>query len=339
MTDRFAGGEDSSFTLTGSLPIVTSGGLFRSGFARCSLGNSAGSSSAADPPAFRLTTKAWTPATGNNWFHAQWNNSTTNSFTSNATLMRLLDGSGIARIVVRATGTAGQIKIDKRNAAGTFTNLVTSAAGAISGSSIPQALDFFVNYAVSGQATFYVGGVAIADTGAGVDVTTDGVTTLGQGDLCCINTSGSDRWSECIDRDTTTLGSALQTLPPLAAGNTQSWTPNTVGNINEITINDSNNVSTSSANSLSEWTVATTLPVGQWTISSVQQEVRISRGASGPQNFEFLVRTSDGSDHVSGTTNPTTSLANYANNWPLNPHTSTAWNPGELVNSGVESLT
>jgi hypothetical protein len=37
--------------------------------------------------------------------------------------------------------------------------------------------------------------------------------------------------------------------------------------------------------------------------------------------------------------NPTTSLANYQNNWPINPHTGVAWLPGDLINAGIESLT
>lgn len=338
MSDLFAGGEDTSFVVTGSLIVSTTSGTYRSTFARCSLGTSTGAPSTADPPAFRMTSRAWS-ATGTVWLHVEWMNQNSATFTSNATLLRLLDGSGVARIVVRGTATAGQVKIDKRNAAGSFTNLVTSAASAIAASAAPQALDLFVNYAVSGQATLYVNGVSVADTGAGVDVTTDGVTTLAQADLCAITSGGTDRWSECIVRDSTTIGSALVTIPPVAAGNTQSWTPNTVGNVNEVSINDANSISTSSANALSEWTVSTSLPTGSWAITSVVQEIRMNRGATGPQNAEWLVRTSDGTDHVTGSIGPAIGLANYANIWATNPHTSAAWNAGELINAGIESLT
>ena len=132
---------------------------------------------------------------------------------------------------------------------------------------------------------------------------------------------------------------AIQTLPPVAAGNTQSWLPNTVADVNPTTINDTNFVATISANALSEWTVATTLPPGSWTIAAVVQEARVSVGLTGPQHFEWLVRTVDGSDNVTGSVAPTTSFANYSNIWPTNPHTTAAWAAGGLINAGIESLT
>ncbi len=333
MTDLFVGGEDTSFTFTGTPAFTTSGSgtQWRAGFAR---GKVTADTSAADPPANRIAAPAFA-AQSSLWVHAQFSNQNVASTTNNATLMRLLDGAN-ARIVLRSTTTSGQIKIDKRNAAGTFTNLVTSAAGALPAKASPTALDLFVSYGASGRITLYVDGVSVADTGAGVDVTTDGATTLNALELASVVTGGG--WSEVLVRDASTLGAAVVTLPPVASGNTQSWTPNTVGNVNEAVLSDATTVTTTSANALQQWTVATTLPTGSWAISSVQQDARVSRGASGPQNFEWLVRTVDGTDHVTGTVNPTTSLANYRNNWPVNPQTSGAWSAGDLINAGIESL-
>jgi hypothetical protein len=142
-----------------------------------------------------------------------------------------------------------------------------------------------------------------------------------------------------IIQDTSTLGMAVLTLPPLATGNTQAWT-GSVSNINEISINDSNYIYDANANDISEWTVSTSsMPAGTWNISAVVTEARVNVGSSGPQHFEWVVRTSDGSDHVAGSVAPTTSFSNYQYVWPTNPHTSAAWNAGELINSGVESLT
>lgn len=338
MTDYCAGTEDISFsTIIGFTWGTNNPGLsYRTNFSRGFL--SINLASATDPPANRIALPPFTPV-GSLWAHCQYGGVSTAPSTLNATLMRVLDGSGIARIAIRTTAS-GQLKIDKRNAAGTFTNLVTSAVNIMPVKAIPYQVDLYVNYAVSGQVTLYIDGIVVADTGAGVDVTTDGVTTLGQVDYGCICTSFVGI-TECLVRDgaTSTLYASVLTLPPVAAGNTQSWLPNTVANINENTlVSDATLVATSSNNALSQWTVATALPFGQWTISSVVECARVSRGATGPQHFEWLVRTSAGTDHVTGSVLPTTTFANYFNVWPQNPNTVAAWAAGELINSGIESL-
>jgi hypothetical protein len=335
-TVYFAGGEDIDFTLVGSSGTSQSGGYFRSAFARGALCVSTGFIiSTADPPSDRLTSPTFS-AISTFWAHAQFYASNSNTTNNNATLMRLLDG-GTARIVVRGTGTAGQVRLEKRNAAGTFTTLATSASGAMAASGI-HSVDLSVSYGTSGRVILYVDGVSIADSGV-VDVTTDSATTLNQLELAALAAPGSGyAWSEAIVQDTSTLGTGLLTLPPMASGATQSWT-GSVGNVNEWQINDSANINTASVNALSEWTVATTLPTGTWTIEAIVQSVRVEVGTTGPQNAEFLVRTTDGSDHVAGSFAPTTSLANYRHIWSTNPHTSAAWATGDLINAGIESLT
>ncbi len=179
MTDLFVGGEDTSFTLVGSYSFSASGSgtSFRAAFARGVVGYSAsGTPSTADPPANRATTPTFA-ATSSFWIHGLWANQNSNTASLNTTLLRVLD-AGVARIVVRGTATAGQLKIETRNAAGTFTTLVTSAAGALPVKTTPTAIDLWINYAVSGQAQLWVDGANVADTGAGVDVTTNSATTM-----------------------------------------------------------------------------------------------------------------------------------------------------------------
>lgn len=331
-TVYFAGSEDSAFSSTANFAGTTSTTFYRSAFARAAISQNNFAASAYPPAAYGIT-PLFGP-TSSFWIHAQHNNTATGGL--NNCLLAVLDSSGVGRILVLGTATAGQVKICTRNAAGTIATLVTSAAGALPTSSLVP-IDLFINYAASGQCTLYVSGVAIADTGPGVNVTTDSATALAQVQFASLSTSAG--WSECIIQDTSTLGLALQTLAPVAAGNTQSWTPNTVGNVNPTSINDANFVAATAVNSLSEWTVSTTLPAGSWLIEAVVQTARVSVGATGPQHFEWLVRTSDGSDHVTGSVAPTTSFSNFNNVWPTNPHTSSAWGAGELINAGVESLT
>lgn len=347
MTLYFAGGEDTSFSLSGSFTLVGGGVTYRSAFCREAIGTTSG---VVTTTAWPMTTSAATPQWGPSssfYIHGQYYGNASSNTTASAILLALADSSGVGRILVRGTGTAGQVKISTRNAAGTIVDLVTSAAGALPAASSgnPVAIDLFVNYAVSGQCTLYANGVSIADTGAGINVTTDSATALGQTFYGAAITAGGGitvGWSECIAQSTTTLGMALWTLIPAATGNTQSWTPNTVANVNKGAINDTTFVSTGTAAVLSEWTTNITPPGGIWSVNAVVQEARVSIGTTGPQHFAWVLRTADGSDHTTGSLAPTTSFSNFNNQqWLTNPHTSAPWAVADITtgfNIGIESL-
>lgn len=342
MTTVFhAGGEDVSFTNVGGGAVNAGAGLFRAAFARC--GITANSTGTAIPPAGAYWQSPTFTAQSSFWFHAQVSNNGQAGTTNGNPMVGFADAGGVWRLLIEGTGSSGQVKLVKRDAAGTQTTLATSGVGALPAvTAAPTAIDLFVNYAVSGQATLYVNGVIVADTGPGVDVTTNSATAIGPFFISNLGSTFNPGtiWSEVIFQDTDTRGCALQTLPPVAAGNTQSWTPNTVGNINPTTINDANFISTASVNALSQWTLSTTLPTGSWTIEAIVQAARVNAGATGPQHYEFLTRTVDGSDHVQGSvTPPIGSFGNATSIWGTNPHTSAAWASGDLINAGIESLT
>ena len=334
----FAGGEDTSFTNIGGIwSLSTSSEYFRNGFARAAF-ESYGANYTTSTPAAYLASPQFGPLSSF-WVHARCfvDSSAT---VSNAIHMALLDSSGYMRIAVRGTGTNGQLKISTCNTSGTFTDLVTSASNTFTAntSGEPMTLDLFCDYSTTGQCTLYLNGVNIADTGASVNVTTNSVTQLSQLYLMSCMSFTHAAWSECIIQDTSTLGMALVTIPPLASGNTQSWS-GAVGDVDEAVINDANFIYTASDNELSEWTVSTSLPSGSWTIAAVVQEARVSAGSTGPQHFEWLVRTTDGTDHVTGSVSPPVGVpGNSSNIWTQNPHTGDAWNAGELINAGIESL-
>lgn len=341
-TILYAGGEDTSCTVLNANANV--GNQCRTAYSRLSFQMQ--SQVSTFPLSSSLTFPAFTPL-GSLWVHGLCGNNNTGSFNNNGIWLAILDGSGIPRIVLRGGTGTGQIKISKVDAAGAFTDLVTSAVGAVPPTSVsnqPNSVDLFINYAVAGQATLFINGVAVADTGAGVDVTTNSVTTLARVVYSTATSANNANWSEMIGLDTSTLGISLWTLAPAASGNTQSWTPNTVGNINETSINDATFVSTTSVNQLSEWTTNITAPSGNFSVLAIAQEARVSRGLTGPQNFEWLLRTADGSDHVTGSVAPTT--GSFSNNsgqfWLVNPHTATAWQVSDVTtgfNIGIESLT
>lgn len=334
-TIYFAGTEDISFGFTVGAGAIGNG--FRTGYSRVGMGINTGNG------AFPPSSYAQTPTLGNIstlYMHGLYveTNGASNSTANGCSAFGLFDSGGVVRLAVQGTGSNGQLKIVKHNAAGTVTTLATTAVNSYptGGGFIP--FDLFVNYSTTGQATLYANGVLAADTGAGVDVTTDGNTTLASA-FWGSQASTRCAWSEMLIQDTSTLGLSLCTIAPVAAGSTQSWLPNTVGDINPTTINDANFIATTANNALSEWTVSTALPAGTWSIAAVVQLARVSVGVSGPQHFEWVVRTSDGTDHTAGSVAaPVGSFGNSSHVWYTNPNTGVAWNPGELINAGIGSL-
>jgi hypothetical protein len=176
------------------------------------------------------------------------------------------------------------------------------------------------------------------------DPRTDAATQLNQVELAGVsNTANATAscWSEVIIADEDTRGMSLWSLPPAAAGNTQGWTPNTLANINKTTINDATVISTSSNNTLSEWTTATSAPSGAWAVKAIVQEARVSVGGTGPQHFDWVVRTA-GTDFTAGASvAPSGTLSNFSNMWATNPNTSSAWAISDIAtgfNLGIKSL-
>jgi hypothetical protein len=345
MTIYLAAGEDIDVGGTaandpgsgGSFSVSTSTTNFRSAYCRCCLQTTSGGA-ASDPPTNRLG-YGFSSAISQFWFHCQFQtNSASGGTLSNAQLFRFCDGT-TSRLAVRGTGTNGQLKISKRTAAGTFTDLVTGTSGAFT--SGVTAVDLFVNYAVSGQVTLYLNGVQVADyTG---DVTTDSATTLSGFTFGGIQTAVQNGISEIIVSSSDTRGKALWTLTPQAAGNTQSWTPNTVTNINEVTLSDATFISTTANDSLSEWTTSTSIPSGSWSVDAIVQSARVEVAVSGPQHFDWVIRTADGTDNLAGDSNaPITSFGNFKNKiWATNPKTGTAWATSDITtgfNLGIKSL-
>jgi hypothetical protein len=259
---------------------------------------------------------------------------------------------GVSRIILRQTATYGQIKVSSRNAAGTITDLATSSSNfAIAG----HTLDLNVNYTCSGAGgvVLYIDGVQVINYSG--NPCTDSATQLNQVDFasmtagtantnCALGSSenGGSCWSEVIICDTDTRGMGLWSLTPSAAGNTQSWTPNTVANINPAAINDNLFVSSTASSQLSEWTTPTSAPTGAWNLLAVVQEARVASSTTGPTTFEWLLRTKDGSDHVTGSLTPSVTVFGNFNNqiWATNPHTSAAWVLSDIAsgfNLGIES--
>ena len=348
-TVLFAGGEDTDFTFLGgsTFNTETMNNGYRSSFAR-ELILVIGNTSAADPPVYRVQTPIFTSA-ANLWVHAQAFLGGSSASAANIQGILLRSPDGVSRIVVRQTATLGQLKVSTRNAAGTITDLGTATTNiAVSTST---ALDLYVNYTCSGAGgvQLYVGGTLAVNYSG--NPCTDAATQLnqaefasltsGSGSNSCLVSYSSTCWSEIIIASGDTRGTALWTLTPKAAGNTQAWT-GAAANIDKATISDATYNYTGSTSQLSEWTTSDiAAPAGQWNVLAVAQSARALVGTSGPQHFEWAVRTG-GSDYTTGSVAPSTSFGNFPNQlWAANPATSANWQFSDLTaagfNLGIES--
>lgn len=336
-TTYYAGGTGISGTLVGTVTEFGFGVGYRSGWATSSL-NLIGTTN--DPPDNRIVFPQFS-GVSLIWGHGRFmwpglGGGTTN----NATMYRLLDSSGVARIVVRGAGS-GAVKVDTHDSMGNFVNLFTSANGVVptSGSlSIP--MDIKVNYAVSGSVQLWINNISVGSFSG--DVTTESVAALAQADYSDPFTSQAIYWSEMFGSDSITINAGLFTLNPLAGGVTQLWA-GSASDINKIGVDDTSFISDNTAGDLSGWTTPVSFPTGSWLIQSIVQEARAAVGLSGPQHFDWYCRTADGSDHLGGTSNaPTLFFGNFPNFiWPQNPHTAATWVQGDIVsgfNLGVKSL-
>jgi hypothetical protein len=339
------GGEDTSITYIGAAATSTNtSSAINTSFSRSTAAPALGNgTSTADPPANRVQTPTFTACANPCWIHAVWGSS---SITGTANEQGLLVRSpdGVARILLRQTGTSGQLKVSTRNAAGTITDLATASANL--SASTPTAIDLEIVYVCSGS-----GGVALYEGGTQVvnytgNPCTDSATSLDQVEFMGFNNfasgtncaSGDNCWSEMIAANEDTRSMHVATCALQAAGNTQAWTPSTLANVNKATISDISFVSTPTNNLLSQWTCPTSAPTGTWGVKSFSIEARNLASTTGPQNFDWSLRVS-GADYLAGTTTGlTNAFANYRDQLDVSPATSTTWGISEIYNTSANQL-
>lgn len=278
------------------------------------------------------------------WAHAQCQIQDGRTTANQFLLFLYATGGTNAGVGVVGTGTSGQVAIVKRNNAGALTILNTSAASVV-GSGTTLSVDFFVNYSTTGQATLWIGGVLIADTGAGVDVTSNSLTSVTSFQM---GSAGPNNcyYTEVIIADSDTRAAGLWLLNNTTAGNAQTWT-GTATNVNKTTINDATFISAASAGLIEEFkTGGIALPAGTYSVAAVKMSSRAQGGsAGGPTKVEYVTRVGS-TDYVGGTwTPPVGGFGNDTQNYmqALNPGTGVAWTTADLTaatfNYGVESVT
>lgn len=320
----FSGGEDIDFIcVAGSCSVNTGGPTYRSSWARESYDTGG---STADPPANRFGTSVL-PANTTLWVHMQYclvggGYCYSNGTATNAQMLRIIDSSGNPTLIVRGTGSTGQLKISSRTASGTFTDLVTCSSAL----NYLTQIDLYVNYGTSGEVTLYSNSAPVCDyTG---DVTNgDGATTLDQVEFGTTDSYYAGGFSEVIIATTDTRAMSRYTANTVANGNTASFSgTNICSSIWSATaVNDANYGYSGATNAIQECTIPSAIPAGSYNVLALVMSARALVGTSGPLHFDFVTRTNN-TDYTSSDYAPTTTFSNFTNYiQTVNPETSNPW--------------
>jgi hypothetical protein len=321
----FAGGEDSDFTRVGNCSVNMLSSYYNVNFARSSL--LLQNPASTNPPFHYFLSPSFSSAASDVWVHAVFSINSSSTGNNYQALALLSPGDGVARIVVTGTGSNGQLKIRKGDAAGTFTDLATATS--TFAPNVLMTLDLHINYAVGGSVTLYFNGVQVANyTG---DVTTDGTVSLDKLRLSSPSSSTyNNYWSEIIVSTTDTRMMRLVTLAASADGTTTNWDNGGVTNVNETTLNDTTVNSSGTAGQLQLYTVGN-LPSGSSvSVIDVWQNIRAQVDTTGPQHIRGALRTGGANYYSSNLSPPQNSWGTVSAHWATNPATGVAWTSSEV---------
>jgi len=325
MSILFAATEIGSFvTAGGSMPTVsTSSANFDANFSRCALGlNSTG------PTLFRPVNLLGDIAEA--WFHFRWSDTTIG--TTNHTLVEIQNSSGVGVLRIRSTSTS-QWQFQYWNGS-TWVQISTQNEGA---TAVTIDIRSKINDS-TGVFELWVGGVSVGSL--------TGDTNLFSGsanDRILFGDMGSGViWmSEVIMADEDTRGMRVATLVPNANGTYTTWT-GTYADVDETDNVDNEFISSTTGNELESFglTDLSSVAAGYDPIA-VTIESRGRIGATGPTNFQTLLRTNS-TDYLSSNKNPTSTFDAVTQTvYDVNPNTSAEWTISEInaLEIGVKSIT
>ncbi len=328
-TVYFGGGEDCDFYQVGGGTVTTDVFYYRTTYARCALLGSTAPSTCywQNWLPFNVST-FWTSA------RLSWRAGSFGSATIRA--FGWCDSANVERLRVSSVGT-NLFKVEKVDGSGTSTQLgsnFTLVPSDLSGA--PDKLDVYMVYNSVGTFTLYWNGVQYF-TYSG-DVTTNSATAVAFVRMGGVASGGGGAWSELIIADTDTRSANLQTLAPVANGNTHDFDTGSpaAANVNEITLNDATLDGSTTAGQIDQYTIPS-IAGGTYTIWSIGVSARMQKGVSGPSKMDLGVR-SGGVDYWSSDQTLTVAWTDYQNWWSTDPNTSATWG-GLPVNIGLKSVT
>lgn len=356
----FVGGEDIDFSqINGTVWAPTSfANTFRSGYARQAMTFVTGSNTVDTTHylrgSFASTTSFWST------YRYNYVDGGGTPGGSQSIPCRFVDSTGVVRLRIRFTATFSgpndTFVVEKINAAGTITQIGSTSTGRYcsnvvnSGTpTVPDKIDVFINYAVSGTFAVYLNGTQTF-TFSG-DVTTDSTTTLAGLDMGVAfqtNNSGNQNYfSEAIVATRDTRNFSLVTQAPTANGNTHNWDGGTAANAAAAAMATAQLAPqfSGTAGQIQEYQVTPAIPTGNQSVISVVQKAQATVGSTGPSKFDFMVRTASTDYTSTPDTVPTTAWGTFSNNWDTNPNTSAPWATSDLpasstsFNMGLKSVT
>ncbi len=330
------GGEDMEWAALGGAVLVTTGGHYRSGKARCSMKTTGQIEAWRNKTAF---------SAGSFWFGC-YLYINFNTYSGNFRFITFADATGVERLYLTTNGSQSTWRVFKRDAAGTATQLGSDFTLVLPSSGFwSQKFDMRVVYATVGEVTIYSGGVPVF-TYSG-DTTTNSATALAFVTLSSMSTSGnaSYEWSEALCLDVDTRGLSLVTWGPVANGNTHDWDTGTpaAANVNEVATDDTTLDGSTTAGQKDQYTTGA-VPAGTTSVLAYGVGVRAVAGASGPAQLDLGLRLS-GTDYWSADIPiQTGAFGTYYNDWLTNPATGVAFLPTEIgaasgFNIGAKSVT
>ncbi len=325
-TIYFAGGEDEAFYQVGGGLSSGNTFYFRSTYARGMLFSQASSACYwQNWQAFNVST-FWTSA----------RLGATSWAASGFRVVGWTDSAFVERLQIVGVGT-NTWKAQKIDGSGTVTQLgsnFTCVCSNLSGA--PDKLDIFMVYAAAGTFTVYLNGVQVF-TYSG-DITTNSATALANIRLGSVTNGANVGWSEIILADTDTRSWSLQTLAPVANGNTHNFDIGSpaASNVNEFVLNDATIDGATTAGLIDQYTIPA-IAGGTYTITAIVVSARLQKGATGPTKMDLGVR-SGGVDYWSSDISLTTAWVGYQNVWNTDPNTTATW-ASLPINIGLKSVT
>lgn len=252
------------------------------------------------------------------WFHAYM-------WTSNAD-----DGGGDGFLYLR-NGAAGLNFLRLATFSGSTTQFRFQYWNGSAWTTIGSAVNFTFNALMTfdiyfkidnsaGEFTLYANGVSVASFTGDTDLFSNQgmdrfqIWNTGEG------SSGNTTWSEMIVTDQSTIGMRLATIRPTGAGNDQQWT-GTFADVDDVgVIDDANYISAASADLVENFALSNLSSVADdLEPVAIVQTGRIRKGATGPQNAQWNVRSNSANYFSGNISGLTTSFANYYNVWDDDP--------------------
>ena len=327
-TIYFGGGEDCDHVALGTgCSITTTAGAYRSTYSRCAL-------------------VASSDLNGGFWQNQLAYSSTPSSFWwgcrlamgdlsgANAGFLAFVDSANLIRLQITVSG--GFAAVYKVNTAGVGTLLTNTLGGWRFFSGTTGGTDKFVIHWVnsaSGSIDIWVNGVKQFNYSGDTTTETTGIAyhrlATGASSAAC--------WSEIIVTDSDCRTWNLQTLAPVANGNTHSFDTGTpaAANVNEVTLSDATLDGSTTPGQVDQYTLPS-LAAGTYTILAVGMSARLQRGSTGPTKMDLGVRVS-GTDYWSADQSLDLAWNNSQNWWTADPSISATWT-GLPTNVGLKSV-